>query len=90
MHCHHKTYVRFGAEEIDDLEALCELCHSKIHRRRLGAHSRMAPKKQEKQRKKGKPKKKRPPCAWCGNQYDKAKHEAICVKFGLTKKAWAA
>lgn len=30
-HCHHKTYARFGHEELGDLEALCEMCHGKIH-----------------------------------------------------------
>lgn len=29
---HHKTYKRFGNEDLDDLMFLCEDCHAKIHR----------------------------------------------------------
>lgn len=32
-HVHHRTYKNLGAERIAiDLVALCELCHSEVHR----------------------------------------------------------
>lgn len=31
LHCHHLTYVRFGCEEENDLQILCETCHNKAH-----------------------------------------------------------
>ena len=31
-HIHHKTYARFGHEDLNDLMFLCEQCHSKLHR----------------------------------------------------------
>lgn len=32
MHCHHVSYARLGTdEEIDDIEALCEICHLRKH-----------------------------------------------------------
>lgn len=31
-HIHHKTYARFGNEDLDDLMFLCEDCHTKLHR----------------------------------------------------------
>jgi hypothetical protein len=32
LHCHHLTYKRFGCEEENDLQILCEPCHNKVHR----------------------------------------------------------
>ena len=32
LHCHHLTYVRFGCEEENDLQILCETCHNKAHK----------------------------------------------------------
>lgn len=32
IHLHHKTYVRMGRELDEDLVALCESCHSKVHK----------------------------------------------------------
>jgi 5-methylcytosine-specific restriction endonuclease McrA len=32
LHCHHLTYKRFGCEEENDLQILCEPCHDKVHR----------------------------------------------------------
>lgn len=32
IHLHHKTYARMGSERDDDLAALCEFCHSTLHR----------------------------------------------------------
>lgn len=31
-HIHHKTYARFGHEDLNDLMFLCEPCHAKLHR----------------------------------------------------------
>ena len=38
-HIHHKTYARFGHEDLDDLMFLCEPCHSKLHREKDKANS---------------------------------------------------
>jgi len=32
VYLHHKTYERFGKEELDDLECLCNECHKQVHR----------------------------------------------------------
>ena len=32
LHCHHLTYKRFGCEEENDLQILCESCHTKTHK----------------------------------------------------------
>lgn len=32
LHVHHKTYARFGMEDMDDLQVLCKSCHSNCHR----------------------------------------------------------
>lgn len=33
MQCHHTSYARLGTpDEINDVEALCEICHLKRHR----------------------------------------------------------
>lgn len=32
LHVHHKTYARFGCEDMDDLIVVCKNCHSNIHR----------------------------------------------------------
>ena len=32
IHLHHKTYARMGRELDKDLSALCEFCHSTLHR----------------------------------------------------------
>ena len=32
FHLHHKTYERFGNEDLDDLVMLCERCHSDVHK----------------------------------------------------------
>lgn len=37
LHAHHKTYERLGNEHPDDLEALCQACHSEHHRRLLAS-----------------------------------------------------
>lgn len=34
MHLHHKSYARLGAEEREDVELLCAMCHA-IHHGRL-------------------------------------------------------
>ena len=31
LHCHHLTYIRFGCEEENDLQILCETCHNVVH-----------------------------------------------------------
>jgi len=31
LHVHHRTYVRFGNEPLDDLITVCDLCHSLVH-----------------------------------------------------------
>lgn len=31
LQVHHKTYDRFGDEELDDLVTVCDSCHMKIH-----------------------------------------------------------
>lgn len=31
LELHHKTYDRLGAEELDDLQPLCQPCHSLLH-----------------------------------------------------------
>ena len=33
LHAHHKTYVRLGNEQPDDLEVLCSPCHRSEHRK---------------------------------------------------------
>lgn len=32
---HHRTYERFGHEDVDDLLTLCQPCHAKVHNGRL-------------------------------------------------------
>jgi len=32
LHVHHKTYERFGMEDMDDLLVVCINCHKNIHR----------------------------------------------------------
>jgi hypothetical protein len=32
LHLHHKTYLRFGHERIEDVELLCHTCHRETHR----------------------------------------------------------
>lgn len=40
LHVHHKTYARFGNEDLADLVAVCQVCHAMIHERhRLGGIS---------------------------------------------------
>ena len=31
LHIHHRTYVRVGMENLNDLIVLCERCHGKFH-----------------------------------------------------------
>jgi hypothetical protein len=31
LHCHHRTYERFGQERVDDVELLCSPCHASEH-----------------------------------------------------------
>lgn len=31
LEVHHKTYQRFGNEQLNDLVTLCEACHKKTH-----------------------------------------------------------
>lgn len=33
LQVHHRTYERLGAEHLEDLEVLCEICHKREHRR---------------------------------------------------------
>lgn len=33
IHVHHKTYERFGNEDLNDLVSVCEACHAMIHQR---------------------------------------------------------
>ena len=35
IHVHHKTYKRLGSENLEDLVALCEDCHNKLHKKGL-------------------------------------------------------
>lgn len=32
VHVHHKTYIRFGREDLKDLVGLCSACHRIVHR----------------------------------------------------------
>jgi 5-methylcytosine-specific restriction endonuclease McrA len=34
LHVHHLTYARFGNENDEDLQVLCERCHRALHRDR--------------------------------------------------------
>lgn len=43
VHCHHLTYARFKDELLTDLQAVCQLCHEKIHGK-LIPERRAAPK----------------------------------------------
>ena len=31
LHAHHRTYVRFTEEKLEDLTLLCERCHKRVH-----------------------------------------------------------
>lgn len=33
LHIHHKTYERFGMEDMEDLMCLCRKCHNNIHKK---------------------------------------------------------
>lgn len=33
LECHHITYARLGAEDLEDLKMLCRECHQEIHNR---------------------------------------------------------
>lgn len=33
LHVHHRTYVRRGNEDMEDLTTLCEECHERFHRK---------------------------------------------------------
>ena len=35
LHAHHKTYIRFGEENLEDLECVCTQCHRRIHGRKF-------------------------------------------------------
>ena len=35
LQIHHKTYERFGEEDLEDLECVCIQCHKKIHSNKL-------------------------------------------------------
>jgi len=35
LQVHHKTYERFGCEDLEDLECVCMQCHQRIHKRRV-------------------------------------------------------
>ena len=50
-HIHHKTYARFGNEDLDDLMFLCEDCHIKLHREKDKAMGKIKPQPQKKKRK---------------------------------------
>ena len=51
-HIHHKTYARFGNEDLDDLMFLCEDCHIKLHREKDKVMGKIKP--QPKTKKKSK------------------------------------
>ena len=50
-HIHHKTYARFGNEDLDDLMFLCEDCHINLHREKDKAMGKIKPQSQKKKRK---------------------------------------
>ena len=33
LHCHHRTYINFGQENLEELECVCKDCHKRIHKR---------------------------------------------------------
>lgn len=39
IHLHHKSYDRVGREPDRDLVALCEICHSEVHRLHNGSNA---------------------------------------------------
>lgn len=43
LHLHHKHYLTFGRETVDDLEWLCSRCHRRRHRRSSAGRPRSSP-----------------------------------------------
>ena len=35
LHIHHLHYLNFGKETLDDVQVLCDICHSETHGHRL-------------------------------------------------------
>ena len=58
-HIHHKTYARFGNEDLDDLMFLCEDCHIKLHREKDKAMGKIKPQPKTKKKSKSIVKKKK-------------------------------
>lgn len=50
FHIHHKTYVHFENEPLEDLAFLCEECHTNLHYDKSGKHT-VKPKRQNKEKK---------------------------------------
>ena len=58
-HIHHKTYARFGNEDLDDLMFLCEDCHIKLHREKDKVMGKIKPQPKTKKKSKSIVKKKK-------------------------------
>lgn len=43
LHVHHRTYERFGKENIEDLTVLCEGCHKLFHDKLAGPPPKQKP-----------------------------------------------
>lgn len=90
-HVHHLVYGgrKRGTEPFEWLQFVCLQCHTHYHPGktfRSVAEQRAIAKARKEQRRKAGRKRKRPPCAHCGNQWPREKHERLCVRFGLTKR----
>jgi 5-methylcytosine-specific restriction endonuclease McrA len=83
LHVHHRTYDRFGHEDLNDLTTLCEKCHNAFHRppKALGP-------KAKKSRRKTKPSELSPPKstkpAVCTCPTPGLRRRGYCQKCGKT------
>ncbi len=81
-HVHHLRYAEhLGDEPPEWLLFLCCPCHQLWH-----PHHTFRSQSEQRAIRKKRLVTKRPKCAHCGNSFSPAKHEAICVRYGLTKR----
>lgn len=89
VHVHHLRYAAvIGHEPLDWLQLLCLDCHGREH-----PHHEFVPVEEQRRRHAQRMARQRQTqtghggCAYCGGTYPKDRHRAICVRFGLDRRA---